>query len=382
MPWSLPDRNVTPWSLVSSRRMADRLSANVIYSHKTRPFDQIDPTSLSPTAAFALFEPWRDWEQRDCVSVFRGKAFIEPTAGWIVCSPGHLIENCLIDSSFAERPPFSKYLRTRLWPDGKILREPRIITLRDWGEVNYWHFLNDLIGGRLRLAEHCRLPNDIPLLLGRRAYDMPFVREFVEKTNLGGRRLLIQDEQYIQCEEVVFFETSRHSLRNVDFILDLLGLRSHVPTGSRRIFLTRRAASGRHIANNEAIMAVCRRFGFEVVMAEEMRLQTQIEVFSSARVLVAVHGAGLVNMIFRKGAPLSVLEIFPGPSYHGWDAPPPHYFWLAQALGFAYDAVFGNGATDGSYKGSFFVDPEALAARLSDLCRDESSREPIFWSRT
>lgn len=91
MPWRSTDRDVTTWNLLSSRRIADRPSANVIYSLRTRPFDQIDAGKLSPTAAFALLEPWRDWEQRECVAVFRGKAFIEPSAGWIVCSPGHLL---------------------------------------------------------------------------------------------------------------------------------------------------------------------------------------------------------------------------------------------------------------------------------------------------
>jgi len=46
MPWrlndrdvtTLTDRDVTTWIPLSSRRIADRLSANVIYSQRPRPF--------------------------------------------------------------------------------------------------------------------------------------------------------------------------------------------------------------------------------------------------------------------------------------------------------------------------------------------------------
>jgi capsular polysaccharide biosynthesis protein len=197
---------------------------------------------------------------------------------------------------------------------------------------------------------------------------MPFVREFVERTGLGGRRFIVQGDEYIRCDEVMAFETARHSLSQVEFVRRLLGGPAGNDAVARRIFLVRRPASGRTIENMEAVEEVCHRFGFQTVMTEGMSLEQQIRLFSETRYLVAVHGAGLTNMMFRLGAPLSVLEIFPAASYHGWDGPSPHYFWMAQALGFEYDALFGDGAPDGMYRTPFSVDPDRVTARLISLC--------------
>jgi capsular polysaccharide biosynthesis protein len=61
----------------------------------------------------------------------------------------------------------------------------------------------------------------------------------------------------------------------------------------------------------EAVAAVCHRFGFEVRTTDDLPLDAEIELFATTRVLAAVQGSGLFNMAFRKGAPLSVLEILP-----------------------------------------------------------------------
>jgi hypothetical protein len=358
------------WKLLASRRTERQLEAGVLHSRATRPFADIDSRSLSQTVVTALLEPWRHWDQREKIAVFTGRAFIEPAGGWIICSPGHLVSKCLIDSYGAPKPSFRDYLLARLAGRGTVIQEPRLIHLRDRGDTNYWHFLNDILGGRLRLAHQAGVSADVPLLLGKRALKQPFVQEILRDTPIGRRRLLIQDDEMVCSREVIHFETPRHSIEAVDFVLSCLGADGGQISGNKRVFLSRLRGSRRTIANLGDIEEVCRRWGFEVVEAEGMSVAEQIKLFSQVRHLVAIHGAGLTNIMFRRGAKLSLLEIFPATTYlaRGRAYPPPaHYFWLSHACGFHYEAMFGESSTQGDFQSAFEVDPEALEMKIKGM---------------
>ncbi len=74
--------------------------------------------------------------------------------------------------------------------------------------------------------------------------------------------------------------------------------------------------------------------------------------------MVGIHGAGLLNVLFRHPAPLHLLEIFPR-SYVQI-----HYYWLCQHYGFAYDAVKGE---DGDSHGEFSLDPAMFSQKLDQM---------------
>jgi hypothetical protein len=321
---------------------------------------------LSPTAQASIVEPWRDWEERESATLIRASAFVEPELGWVICEPAHLVDTCLIDSEFAPRPRLSRYLRARA-RHRRIRREKSIIHLRSWGEGNYWHFLNDLLGGRLRLAESCGIPEDVPILIGERAYARPFVRELAEKGAFGTRRLLVQGSDYIHADEVVVFTTARSNRQNFDFVLDRL----HAPGGDagtrRRIFLSREEGSGRTISNHREVAAICEEFGFDIVTTERMTVEEQMALFGEVAHLIGIHGAGLVNMMFRHGAPLKVLEIFPPSELLTWGTTPPHYCFMAQAFGFDYDALITSETRRGDYRSPFWLDPTALRERIQAM---------------
>ena len=368
---ALRDDSGPLWRLVSSRRVAARLQAGVRRSRTTRPFADVDARSVSNTAQTILLDPWRAWVQRETVAVFRGSAFVEPSGGWIVASPAHLVTSCLIDSTSARRPSVRRYLEARISARRQVRYEPRLVHLRDWGEGNYWHFLMDILGGRLRLADEAGVDADMPLLLGRRALDQAFVQEILRTTALARRRLVIQEEEFIHSREVIHFETPRHSLESTDFILKYLAASGGVASGNKRVFLGRGPSSRRHLANLTEIEDICRRWRFETIDTGNMSVAEQITLFSQVRYLVGIHGAGLTNIIFRRGAPLSLLEIFPTTTYLGrtgrFYPPPPHYFWLSQACGFCYEAIFGEVDTPGDFETAFRIDPVAMELRIKEM---------------
>lgn len=48
-----------------------------------------------------------------------------------------------------------------------------------------------------------------------------------------------------------------------------------------------------------------------MVDPQEMSIADQIRLFSEAECVVSPHGAALTNVIFRRGAPLTAIEIVP-----------------------------------------------------------------------
>lgn len=358
----VPPRTV--WTALASARQQRALANGTVFSRISYPFRSLEDGGLSPIAKTEVVEPWRAWEERESVTLIRASSFVEPELGWVICKPAHLVDNCLIDSAFAPRPRFSRYLRARVFGRPKVRKVGAIIHLRSWGENNYWHFVNDLLGGRLRLAETCRIPPGVPVLLGERAYARPFVRQLLARGALGTRGFIVQGSEYVQADEVVVFTTARSNRQNYDFVLERLGAPKGDATRVRRIFLSREEGSGRTISNQGELQDVFRAFGFDIVATERMTLEEQMKLFAEVGYLVAIHGAGLINMMFRAGAPLKVLEIFPPPQLLSWGTTPPHYCFMAQALGFDYDALITTETRQGDYRASFRVDPIVLRERI------------------
>jgi capsular polysaccharide biosynthesis protein len=115
---------------------------------------------------------------------------------------------------------------------------------------------------------------------------------------------------------------------------DLMGVDSPRKAPWRRIFVSRKNAQWRRLTNEDDCWAVLSRFGFERVFMEELTFREQVDLMQEAAVFVAVHGAGMVNIMFApKG--LHVVEIF-DPDFAN-----PQYYALAGAIGHPYWLIRG-----------------------------------------
>ena len=79
----------------------------------------------------------------------------------------------------------------------------------------------------------------------------------------------------------------------------------------RRIYVTRGASTNnRSVRNESAVLDTLGERGFENVDPGSMSVVDQIRTFAEAAVIVAPHGAALVNLVFASpGA--RVIELFP-----------------------------------------------------------------------
>jgi hypothetical protein len=84
-----------------------------------------------------------------------------------------------------------------------------------------------------------------------------------------------------------------------------------VRTGRRNIVISRRKQIGRKITNEEVLLAHFPQLNLEFVTLEDLSLREQVDTFAHAGVIIAVHGAGLANLVYATDA--AVIELYPTP---------------------------------------------------------------------
>lgn len=68
--------------------------------------------------------------------------------------------------------------------------------------------------------------------------------------------------------------------------------------GYERIYINRSQASYRKVLNEQQVIDFLANYGFKSITLENMALDDQIRLFSSAKVIVSPHGGGLTNLVF------------------------------------------------------------------------------------
>jgi len=82
------------------------------------------------------------------------------------------------------------------------------------------------------------------------------------------------------------------------------------PVAGKRLFVQRGEVSGRRELNLAAVREPLEPLGFEFVGTQGMTMQAEADLFGNAKVIVAVHGAALHNLLFARPGTI-VIEIFP-----------------------------------------------------------------------
>lgn len=303
---------------------------------------------------------WRSWTQDEYILVYEQSCLIEPRAGWALTMDNQLVYPSLGFSRVAYlRKPALQALRMRNQPTEEY---EELISLRDTGEENYYHFYNDVLAKLFFLEEKLNIGPEVPILIAAALYKKPFFQYFLQSSFLRGRTWVVQDQQYIRSKKTYFCKPLTHTPHFYDRIRLLAHSEDIAIEGpERRIFITRNPNRLRFIENSMEIEQLCREAGFEVVDFDTMSLSGQIQVLANSRYVIGIHGAGLVNMIFRGRKPMGLLEIFPPGEYY-----PFHYILMAAQLGYTYDAQIGEHRKK-AYSSGFYLEPTELRRRIAAL---------------
>ena len=170
---------------------------------------------------------------------------------------------------------------------------------------SYYHLLTDLLP---HLLDSPRFPVLVPEF-------MPLV--FVDFLREAGFEVQILAADVFRVEKLIIPEMKAPDW-NVDKIKKIRTfadnlypqLSSHKSKSQRRIYVSRKLAVKRHLANEEEFLGLLKEHKFRKVYLEQMSVREQVELFRSASHVIAAHGAGLTNVLFAP-ADVKILEIRP-----------------------------------------------------------------------
>ncbi|TCS71312.1 uncharacterized protein DUF563 [Sulfuritortus calidifontis] len=324
-PLHLVRKRIVRWAEHGLMPAIERESAAQLIHHESRQKDWgVDLPDL-PEHIQALYRVWQTDPDESWVRLYRGPATLDPVAGLV------FVRGRVVWGSTDARPRVRE--RSPKWQvhwGGDHRRFDAVISLRSIFETNYFHYLNDVLP-KLRLAEQLGLPESIPVVVSERLAACRFFADTVRLGFFGGRQVIVQGaREAIAAKEIYVpsdFDCDRVAY---DWLCDRLGAGCHADKGGA-IYVHRGASSpNRRGYRNEAeVFRLMARHGVRVVDPAEYSLAEQIDLFSRAGLVIGPHGAGLVNLLFRRG-PGDLLELF-NPNIGT-----PHYYLIARLRGLGY----------------------------------------------
>ncbi len=174
---------------------------------------------------------------------------------------------------------------------------------------SFYHFLFEDLPSLIRVREF--RPE---VSVYTRASPASHIRSFVGALGIEieeiSRRFVVFDD--------LFFETRGPALvpqiLDVETLRDAFGITSvennsnDPESQGRKLFISRKDQD--RIPINEAeVEALLVGLGFEVLVLDRMSAQEQVSIFSHAKIIVGVHGAGLSNIVWAPSTGTKVLEI-------------------------------------------------------------------------
>lgn len=169
------------------------------------------------------------------------------------------------------------------------------------GHTNYWHWLHDTLG-RYHLLQLSDFKIDKYVLP---PLTLPFQRETVKMLGIPEDKILqLTPGMHQRAENLILpslpFNTGTCVKWTVEFLRDsFLKSKSHTNSSNfERIYISRKDASWRKVANESKLMDHLAKKGFKKVILGSLTVQEQIDIFSSAKVIISPNGAGLANIMF------------------------------------------------------------------------------------
>ena len=126
---------------------------NYLILEETNPFLNYQvPTGHLKQAVVDKLHLWLDpaWTQDQYLLYLKEAAFIEPAYGWAITTDHRLIYPSL---GFSRAPHVNKPDLLDSYVKKNVVHLPRVISLRDTGEENYFHFYNDVLAKLFFIAD-------------------------------------------------------------------------------------------------------------------------------------------------------------------------------------------------------------------------------------
>jgi len=201
---------------------------------------------------------------------------------------------------------------------------------------NYYHWLFDVLP---RIKLYNAVLDQVQYFCISAKVPQKFIDILTEFGIPANKVLLIDDNVKLHFDALFVASLPGSEGRSpkwgIDFVREKLLKVPQNPNPTRKLYFRRGDHVERKILNEESVITLLSSSGFEIIEPGELSITEQIDLMHDARIVVALHGAALGNLLFASDK-CSVIEIF-SPDYFRTDC----YFTLARILNLNYHYLLG-----------------------------------------
>ncbi len=196
------------------------------------------------------------------------------------------------------------FIKCTLFSKGKI-NEPVIFIHDNWSQ-GYFHWFSDALPKLEFLAGHISL-NDYKLLLPAHYLQYEYISASLNCFGFTAEKIIpLEYHKIYKCTDVTYCTQFVVSGNYYSDLMQKLSARIKNVLGcaearsEKKIYISRANATKRKIVNEEEVLQVLEKFGFQSYKTEALSWTEQVGLLASAEWLVSIHGAGLTNMLFMR----------------------------------------------------------------------------------
>jgi len=249
--------------------------------------------------------------------------------------------------------------RSRL-PRAKNLKGRVLVLSAPAAGGNIWHFLFDSLP-KIKLIQEAgiSLSEFDHILID--SFKLPYVEESINSLGINRQRVLESEDHPLVTADDLTYVTLGCLLPPDRWVLEWLRstflTNGTVKKGTRKIFISRSAASRRRLHREDFIAKRLQDEGFELIALENLSFRQQIKIMSEARAVVSTHGAGLTNLIWYPPG-TKIVELFAAEYVNVC------YWNISRMLGLDYAYAIGSPTSDGVLSPRAVLDNKRLQADL------------------
>ncbi len=141
------------------------------------------------------------------------------------------------------------------------------------------------------------------------------------------------------------------------------------PSKFNRVYISRNKSNRRKISNEIELIKVLMKYKFKIVYAEKLSFLSQVNLFSSAKFLIGLHGAGISNILWMKKN-TNLLELKPEKDLYL-----NCYYNIANLLNINYNYLVckKNNYFKSSKNSDYFVNIDSLNKKLKKILNEKKS---------
>lgn len=335
----------------------------ILHAEKIKPFEHHIPNVTDSIVKEKFIRDNHKYFHDEYIKQFNGKFLIDPRSGFLIDQDGAIILDSVVFDHYGIYPD-----KLKINKRDHTTQLSKVVLFDHYWSANYFHFYSDVIGKLFLIKEKAPHLKELPIIISEKISNSRAFKFFMQFDTISSFNWYVQKpDEIIEANEAYILQPMPYEKKYWDNIKSLVADYTRPFEPNKKIFINRPASTGRYISNFEELRPYIIAAGYEIEEMENKSLEEQIALFSSAAVVVSIHGAAMANLVFCDTR-CKVLEVMAVNHINS------HYYWLSNILGMSkYDCLLGDELKVKRIfypKGRFYLDPIRTKEQLEKFANN------------